>query len=51
VVNKAVRSVYEDGMSFRAVSRRFARDFWEKRSEAMIRGWRGRYARSPTFSG
>ena len=39
VRNKAVLSVYEDGMPFRRVTKRLSRDFWVKPSEAMIRRW------------
>jgi hypothetical protein len=39
VREKAVLSVYEDGMPFRRVTGRLARDFWVKPSEAMIRRW------------
>jgi lambda repressor-like predicted transcriptional regulator/transposase-like protein len=51
VVSKAVHSVYEDGMAFRRVGRRLARDFWVKPSEAMIRRWCGRYADGVDFEG
>ena len=39
VREKAVSSVYEDGMPFGRVTRRLARNFWVKPSEAMIRRW------------
>jgi transposase len=39
VVDKAVQSVYEDGMAMRRVSTRMARDFWVRPSEGVIRGW------------
>jgi hypothetical protein len=39
VREKAVSSVCEDGMPFRRVTGRLARDFWVKPSEAMIRRW------------
>jgi transposase len=39
VVNKAVESVYQDGMAMRKVADRLARDFWVRPSEAMIRSW------------
>jgi transposase-like protein len=51
VVSKAVHSVYEDGMAFRRVGRRLARDFWVTPSEAMIRRWCGRYADGVDFEG
>jgi transposase len=44
VREKAVSSVYEDGMPFRRVTRRLARDFWVEPSEAMIRRWCQQYA-------
>jgi hypothetical protein len=44
VRQKAVSSVYEDGMPFRRVTKRLARDFWVKPSEAMIRCWSQDYA-------
>lgn len=39
VVDKAVRSVYQDGMAIRRVATRLARDFWVRPSEGMIRQW------------
>jgi hypothetical protein len=39
VVRKAVEAVYADGMAFRRVGDRLARDFWVRPSEAMIRRW------------
>jgi transposase-like protein len=39
VVDKAVRSVYQDGMAIRRVAARLARDFWVRPSEGMIRQW------------
>jgi transposase len=39
VVRTAVAAVHEDGMAFRQVSRRLARDFWVQPSEASIRRW------------
>jgi hypothetical protein len=39
VVDKAVRSVYQDGMAIRRVAARLARDFWVQPSEGMIRQW------------
>jgi len=39
VVDKAVASVFEDGMAMRRVSRRLARDFYVHPSEGMIRRW------------
>ena len=39
VVRKAVESVYIDGLAFRTVGQRLARDFWVQPSEAIIRRW------------
>jgi len=39
VVRKAVESVYADGLAFRTVGQRLARDFWVQPSEAIIRRW------------
>ncbi len=39
VVRKAVESVYVDGLAFRTVGERLARDFWVQPSEAIIRRW------------
>lgn len=39
VMNKAIQSVFEDGMAIRRVSRRLARDFWVCPSEGSIRIW------------
>ena len=39
VVRTAVAAVQEDGMAFRRVSRRMARDFWVQPGEASIRRW------------
>lgn len=44
VVEKAVQSVFADGMAFRRVAARLARDFWVQPSEKMIRLWCRRYA-------
>jgi transposase len=49
VREKAVLSVYEDGMAIRRVSERLARDFWVAPSEAMIRRWCHDYAQSLSF--
>jgi len=51
VREKAVRSVYEDGMPFRRVTGRLARDFWVKPSEAMIRRWCREFADGLDFAG
>jgi len=50
VVAAAVASVYEDGMARTRVSRRLARDFWVRPSEAMIRRWCRDYARGLDFA-
>lgn len=39
VVQKAVQSVYRDGMAMRRVAERLARDFWVRPSEGSIRRW------------
>jgi len=39
VVRKAIEAVYIDGMAFRTVGQRLARDFWVQPSEAIIRRW------------
>ena len=39
VVQKAVQSVFHDGMAFRRVADRLARDFWVQPSEGSIRRW------------
>jgi lambda repressor-like predicted transcriptional regulator len=51
VRQKAVLSVYEDGMPFRRVTGRLARDFWVKPSEAMIRRWCRDYSDGLDFEG
>lgn len=51
VREKAVFSVYEDGMPFRRVAKRLARDFWVSPSEAMVRRWCHEYAESVDFCG
>jgi hypothetical protein len=51
VREKAVLSVYEDGMPFRRVTVRLARDFWVSPSEAMIRRWCRDYAEGLDFEG
>jgi hypothetical protein len=44
VIAKAVEAVYHDGLAFRRVAERLARDFWVRPSEAMIRRWCRTYA-------
>lgn len=51
VRQKAILSVYEDGMAFRRVTERLARDFWVSPSEAMIRRWCREYAEELDFCG
>ena len=51
VVATAVASVYEDGMAFRRVPARLARDFWVQPSEAMIRQWCKAYGQALDFAG
>jgi hypothetical protein len=50
VREKAVFSVYEDGMPFRRVAKRLARDFWVPPSEAMIRRWCKEFAEGLNFA-
>ena len=49
VVDKAVQSVYRDGMAMRRVSQRLAADFWVQPSEGMIRGWCTTYGKTFDF--
>jgi transposase len=51
VREKAVLSVYEDGMAMRRVADRLARDFRVSPSEAMIRRWCQEYAEGLDFAG
>jgi len=51
VREKAVLSVYEDGMAIRRVTGRLARDFWVSPSEAMIRRWCRDYDEGVDFEG
>jgi len=44
VVDKAVQSVYEDGMAMRRAAIRMARDFWVQPSESIIRHWCQEYS-------
>jgi hypothetical protein len=50
VVDKAVRSVYQDGMAMRRVAARLARDFWVRPSEGMIRQWCKTYSSGLDFA-
>lgn len=44
VVDKAVQSVYEDGMAVRRAVARMARDFWVQPSESIVRCWCREYS-------
>jgi transposase len=50
VMEKAVQSVYEDGMAMRRVPVRLARDFWVQPSEGSIRRWCQAYAAAYDFA-
>jgi hypothetical protein len=50
VMEKAVKSVYEDGMGMRRVPVRLARDFWVQPSEGSIRRWCRAYAAAFDFA-
>ena len=50
VVDKAVQSVYRDGMALRRVSQRLAADFWVQPSEGMIRDWCATYGKTFDFA-
>jgi transposase/transposase-like protein len=50
VVDKAVQSVYRDGMAMRRVSQRLAADFWVQPSEGVIRSWCTTYGASFDFA-
>jgi hypothetical protein len=39
IVAKAVQAVFQDGLAFRRVPDRLARDFWVRPTEGMIRAW------------
>jgi len=39
IVAKALQAVFEDGLAFRRVPERLARDFWIRPTEGMIRAW------------
>jgi DNA-binding CsgD family transcriptional regulator len=51
VVEKAVRSVYEDGMAMRRVPDRLGRDFWAQPSEGSVRQWCKDYRAGFDFAG
>lgn len=44
VVQKAIETVFQDGLAWRRVGGRLARDFWVRPSEKMIRLWCAAYA-------
>jgi hypothetical protein len=50
VADKAVQSVYEDGMAMRQVPTRMARDFWVRPSEGSIRRWCRAYGEAFGFA-
>jgi len=50
VVDKAVRSVHEDGMAMRCTTTRLARDFWVRPSEGTIRRWCRAYGQAFDFA-
>jgi hypothetical protein len=50
VVQKAVESVYRDGLAARSVPVRLARDFWVRPSEKMIRLWCRAFAGEMDFA-
>jgi transposase-like protein len=50
VVDKAVQSVYEDGMAMRQVPTRVARDFWVCPSEGSVRRWCRAYGEAFDFA-
>jgi transposase len=39
IVAKALQAVYEDGLAFRRVPDRLARDFWVRPTEGVVRAW------------
>lgn len=49
VVQKAIEAVFQDGLAWRRVAGRLARDFWVRPSEKMIRLWCAAYAASFDF--
>lgn len=51
VVDKAVASVYADGMATAHVAARLARDFWVRPSEKMVRLWCRTYAAGLELTG
>jgi hypothetical protein len=50
VVQKAIDSVYRDGLAARCVPDRLARDFWVKPSEKMVRLWCRAFAADVDFT-
>jgi len=51
VVERAVQSVYEDGMAIRRVPERMGRDFWVQPSEGSVRRWCRDYRAGFDFAG
>ncbi len=49
VIDKAVRSVTEDGLAMRCVPDRLARDFWVQPSEGSVRHWYSAYGAQHDF--
>ena len=50
VVQKAIETVYRDGMAMRGVPDRLARDFWVKPDEKMVRSWCRTFAAEIDFA-
>lgn len=44
IVAKALQAVFEDGLAFRRVPDRLARDFWIRPTEALVRSWCRQYS-------
>jgi transposase len=49
-MQKAVQAVYDDGLAFRRVPARLARDFWVQPSEALVRQWCAAYCATWDFA-
>jgi DNA invertase Pin-like site-specific DNA recombinase len=49
VVEKAIQTVYSDGLAFRQVPQRLARDFWVCPHEKMVRLWCQAYSQTLDF--
>lgn len=50
MIDRAIQSVYEDGMAMRRVTVRMARDFWVRPSEGTIRRWCRAYSETFDFA-